>query len=662
MRPYNPERESARRQIRSSRIVSDCMFRISHFARCQPNPRFFPCGALVLISALLTMTASAPKPGLAAESQPAQPIPGFEKEGPDMARVEPGELIVDPPTLENLGFRWYIAGDSNRNASVRVAYRPVGEAVWRDALPLLRVHHELANQDYGVYRTGNLFAGSVMFLQPGTAYEVCLVMDDPDGGAPPPKRLTVSTREVPKIRPDAPLRHVYPTDYRGELAANALLGLEAALREARPGEVLALHAGVYRGPFAAALKGQPGLPIVIRAAGDGEAILEGTGHQADLLDLDGAEYVHLEQLSLRHARTAIRAGKRGQAGAVGLVVRGCKFSDVVSGIVATSENSRDWYLADNELEGINPTWYPRPGDNKYMEPAHTGINVYGQGIVVCYNRIRRFSDALAIANFGIPVDDLQRHCVAVDFYGNDLSFAQDDCLETDYGCHNIRVYRNRCYNAHTGLSVQPSYGGPIYLIRNEVYGITALSFKLHNYCTGLVIYHNTCCSARDGLSSFNRWQNGHFRNNLILGGDPQPDARGNLPNVRAINTGTITPYSTLDYNGYRRNGPGQFILWFDGSKSASYQSLAEFTAGTGHEAHGVIVDYEDFVRARPPAAGATVQPENWDLRLRPTAAGIDRGCVLPNVNDGYEGTAPDLGCYELGSEPMHCGPRQAAGE
>jgi len=164
------------------------------------------------------------------------------------------------------------------------------------------------------------------------------------------------------------------------------------------------------------------------------------------------------------------------------------------------ENSRNWCLADNELTGINPTWYPRPGGGKYMEPSHTGINVYGQGIVVCYNRIERFSDSLAIANFGIPVEDLERHCVAVDFYGNDLSFAQDDCLETDYGCHNIRVYRNRCYNAHTGLSVQPNYGGPIYLIRNEVYGITALSFKLHNYCTGLEVYHNTCCCAGNSAS------------------------------------------------------------------------------------------------------------------------------------------------------------------
>jgi hypothetical protein len=615
--------------------------------------------ALSAVLILLILAADRATPALAAE--PSDPIAGFPV-GPVMDAIVPGELIVDPPTLENLGFRWYVTGDSNRNASVRVAYREAGETAWRDAQPLLRVHHEVANQDYGAYRTGNLFAGSVLFLKPGTGYEVRLTMEDPDGGAPPPKVLSVATRSVPPVWTGGRQRLVYPADHPTPLPEGALRGLATALRSAEPGDILALHAGVYRGAFAAPLKGEAGRPIVLRPAGDGPAILHGAGYDSDLLDLNGAEHVHVEGLVFRHARHAIRAGRKGQAGAVGLVVRRCEIADVISGITTSSENSRDWYLADNELQGINPTWYPRPDGNRYMEPSHTGINVYGQGIVVCYNRIRRFSDALAIVNFGVPVDDVQRHCVAVDFYGNDLSFAQDDCLETDYGCHNIRVYRNRCYNAHTGLSVQPSYGGPIYLIRNEMYGITALSFKLHNYCTGMVVYHNTSACAGEGFRSFNRWQNGHFRNNLILGGDPQPDARGNLPNLRAINTGTITPYSTLDYNGYRRNGPGALILWYDGTRSAGYATLEDFTAATGHEAHGLMVDYDIFVDARPPARSVTYRPEQWDLRLQPGAAAVDRGCVLPNINDGWTGHAPDLGCYELGSDPPHYGPRPVSSQ
>src|SRR4051812_40769763 len=56
--------------------------------------------------------------------------------------VTPGEFIVDPPTLINLGFEWMIAGDDNRNAAVEVSYRKKGDSQWKHALPLLRLQNE----------------------------------------------------------------------------------------------------------------------------------------------------------------------------------------------------------------------------------------------------------------------------------------------------------------------------------------------------------------------------------------------------------------------------------------------------------------------------------------------------------------------------------------
>jgi hypothetical protein len=70
-----------------------------------------------------------------------------------------------------------------------------------------------------------------------------------------------------------------------------------------------------------------------------------------------------------------------------------------------------------------------------------------------------------------------------------------------------------------------------------------------------------------------------------------------------------------------------------------------------------MVDYDGFVRAAPPERGKTTEPDQWDLCLQPGAAAVDRGCVLANVNDGFAGAAPDLGCYELGEEPFAYGPR-----
>ena len=615
--------------------------------------------------------------------------PGFVPTEQDaLAPVVPGAFYVDPPTLHSLGFRWYIQGDANRNAQVEVAYREKGAAEWREALPMLRVHFEVSNQAYGAWRAGNLFAGSVMFLDPGTEYEVRFAMSHPEGAGPPTDVVdasagaaptgvehtktgegvvvTVSTRSEPDRYEGERTLVVLPADDEGPRGLGAL-ELAEALAQARPGDVLLLQPGVHRGAFTVEASGEADRPIVLRGA-EG-AVVEGPegDERATLFDVSRTSHLRFENLTLRSASTAIHGGGRGGPGASWLVVRGCRIEDVRSGIVTSSENAEHWFVADNVIVGRNPTWHPRtePGRG-YLEPSHTGVNIYGRGHVVAYNFISRFGDAFAIANYGVPVSDLNKQCLNIDVYHNDLSWAYDDIIETDFGCHNIRVWRNLGYNAHTGLSVQPSYGGPIYLIRNEMYGITSLSYKLHNYCTGMVVYHNTTASSRRGFQSFDRWQNGHFRNNLFMGGQPYTRVvRGQertLP-AYAVSTGSISPYTTLDYNGYSRNDPdpARFISWYDGESRREFATLEEFAEGAGHERHGVEVDYDIFVRAERPQTGLTVEPGEWDLRLGPNAAAVNAGVRLPNVNDGFTGTAPDLGAHELGQPLPHYGPRPGLG-
>ena len=586
--------------------------------------------AAVVVTALITLTMFAP-------AYPQQkPLAGFEV-GPQMDKIVPKRFIIDPPTIENLGFRWYIEGDSNRNASVAVAFRKKGRTQWKNALPMLRVHHEVANQRYGPYRTGNLFAGSVLFLEQATQYEVRFTMSDPDGGAPAkPKIVNVATRAEPKAFKGG--QTIEATDEKG---------LMAAIEQAEPGDVILLRAGIYKGPFELKKSGTARKPIVIRGPSNGEAVLEGQGvsSRSRIVTLNGTHHLHFERLTFRNAQMAVYAAKPG--GSQGLVVRGCRIHDVVYGINTGCENSSDWYIADNEIVGINPTWYPRPSKT-YMSPGHTGINVYGRGHVICYNRITRFSDSAAIYNFGPPVDDVTKHCVNIDFYNNDLSWAQDDTFEADYGCHNVRFYRNRCYNAHTGMSTQPFYGGPVYLIRNELYAITSLSYKLNNYPAGIEAYNNTSCCAGQGFRPPAIWQNGHFRNNLFMGGQGY-----------AMETGSPTAYSTMDYNAYRRNEPNRLLKWTSHNGNVGrYQSIEEFFKATGLEEHGILADYDIFVSAGPPEKGRTCEPGDYDLRLKKNANVVDAGIALPQITDGFAGKAPDLGCYELGQEPPHYGPRR----
>ena len=587
---------------------------------------------IVVLSTVVVVIATAMSAG---EQRPVPPLVGFPV-GPDMNEVAPKQFIVDPPTIENLGFRWYIEGDSNRNASVSVEFRKKGQTQWSRALPMLRVHHEVSNQQYGPYRTGNLFAGSVLFLEPGTAYEVRFTMSDPDGGAPAePNIVEVATRAEPKA-------------FEGgrTIEATPEKGLLAGFEQAQPGDVIQLQPGIYKGPFELNKSGTAEKPIVFRGSATGEAALEadGVGGKPPIVTLNGAHHLHFEGLTFRNAHTAVYAAKPG--GSDGLVIRRCKIHDVVLGINTGCKDSRNWYIADNDFVGINPTWYPRPPVD-YMSPGHTGVNVYGQGHVICYNRITRFSDAAAIYNFGPPVDDVLKHCVSIDFYNNDLSWAQDDTFEADYGCHNVRFYRNRCYNAHTGMSTQPFYGGPVYLIRNEIYGVTSLSYKLNNYPAGILAYNNTSCCAGPGFRPPPIWQNGHFRNNLFMGGSQY-----------AMTSGSPTAYSTMDYDAYRRNEPDRFISWKDyRGNTGQYQSLEAFFKATGLEEHGIMADYDIFVKAGPPEQGRSYEPPDYDVRLHEGANVVDAGIALAQVTDGFSGKAPDLGCYELGQEPPYYGPR-----
>ncbi len=181
------------------------------------------------------------------------------------------------------------------------------------------------------------------------------------------------------------------------------------------------------------------------------------------------------------------------------------------------------------------------------------VKVYGSGHVVAYNYIANFHDGVDHATYGNPdgtpnvVRD--RLPVSIDFYNNDVTNVDDNCIEADGAAHNVRVFRNRCFNhGHRALSAQPVFGGPVYYIRNLVYHAPeGGALKTSSTPAGMVLYHNTLIAPvrwmLSGLSNI------HFRNNLILG-------RSEAPEVFAVDT--FTNYSTSDYNGFRPNADAPF--------------------------------------------------------------------------------------------------------
>ena len=155
------------------------------------RPSFSVAASLLLQAGLLAGFIVQPGSRLSAQA----PRPTAPRAS---ARLTLGEFIVDPPTLINLGFEWLIDGDDNRNGAVAVAYRRKGTTVWQEALPLLRVQHErIQNGDQLDVIAPNMFAGSVLDLEPDTEYEVRFTASDPDGVTGVAQTPGAPTAEVP---------------------------------------------------------------------------------------------------------------------------------------------------------------------------------------------------------------------------------------------------------------------------------------------------------------------------------------------------------------------------------------------------------------------------------------------------------------------------------
>jgi len=398
-----------------------------------------------------------------------------------------------------------------------------------------------------------------------------------------------------------------------------------------------LAPGVYRGTFHATKDGAPGHPICYRGQDAAGVVLDGGG-ETTAVELSGRKHVFLESVTIVNVRNAI-AANNGE----GIVVRGCAIRPADGGGrgyvgILAQGRSRDYFIADNTIF-MNADW-EKLGRGK----SSYGISLNGTGHVVCHNHIVECWDGISLAS-----NDKSIVTSNIDIHNNFFDRCTDDGVEADYVRHNIRVFRNRILNSGSALSSQPCFGGPTYYLFNEIYNCRIKPYKYHVTPTGIIACHNTSVCSRHGWHG-GSWRNVKHRNNLVL---------GNLhPTVD-----TVGIKADLDYNGYNRRGDLLLRLG-----PASFKTLQE-AAEKGHEAHGIEVSIDEFVKAALPhhpewtykeRYGAAYAVGDIDLRLKSAAKAVDAGEVLHNINDGFTGKAPDLGCYELDTPVPHYGPRAEA--
>lgn len=241
-----------------------------------------------------------------------------------------------------------------------------------------------------------------------------------------------------------------------------------------------------------------------------------------------------------------------------------------------------------------------------------------------------------------------------DVVDNTVTDVGDDGLELDGAATNLRVMRNTVASTRglasgqATLSAAPISVGPAWIIRNVLLDPRQYAIKnSYNAVTSagrLFAFHNIFYGSHGDLFGLLRYtasnnQTGFtavYRNNLVVasGSQTTPSGIGSLFADAA--TDHVTPPVTfdLDYNGYYSDrvcqGACQLFSWLNTSAA----SFGAWATASGQEAHGRWVN------------PLFVDPGSGNFSLQNGSGAIDQGVVLPGVNDGYSGAAPDLGAFE----------------
>jgi len=350
--------------------------------------------------------------------------------------------------------------------------------------------------------------------------------------------------------------------------------------------------------------------------------------------VDGLHHIRIENLEIRHYGSD-QYGK-------GIYLRHA--SDTTVGGNAIHENAAtgvwvkggDRNLIEHNTIG-DSSIFGWPWEATHESSAQNN-SVYftddvGRGNVVRYNTVHDTYDGLHPCGDSAPASGFSNE---TDVYGNTLSRHNDDAIEAEGYCANVRIWGNRTSDSLMGFAVAPAGTGPVWIVRNTAWnlgntrsalvdGNVSSAIKINSgYSTPvgpLLVYHNsfvTTVPATDAVVLFDPGVTTTLRsrNNLY-------SAPGHA--LRKINTIALD----LDYDDLDAATP-PLVRWY----STDYATLAALQGGTGQEPHGFA------------APAQLAEPAHANFMPRPGSPLVDRGVALPGINDSPVGAAPDVGAVE----------------
>ena len=272
-------------------------------------------------------------------------------------------------------------------------------------------------------------------------------------------------------------------------------------------------------------------------------------------------------------------------------------------------------------------------DSSAQNNAVYFTNDLGRGNVIRYNTVHDTYDGLHPCGDSAPASGFSNE---TDVYGNTIYRHNDDAIEAEGYCANVRIWGNRIHDSLMAFAVAPAGTGPVWVVRNTAWnlgnthsalvdGYTSSAIKINSdYPTPvgpLLLYHNSFATTVPGTDAVVLFDPGvtttlRSRNNVY-------SAPGHA--LRKINTIALD----LDYDDLDA-GTAPLVRWY----SNSYATLAAFQLGVGQELHGL---------ATPPALA---DPAHGNFMPASGSALVDRGLPLPGINDDAVGAAPDIGAVE----------------
>ncbi len=256
----------------------------------------------------------------------------------------------------------------------------------------------------------------------------------------------------------------------------------------------------------------------------------------------------------------------------------------------------------------------------------TGIVVRGHiGAIVRDNEVHHFFNGIYVGTSGTAGEN-PAIAFDADIYNNRVHHIVDDGLEPEGACVNVRFRNNIVDDTLVGISLAPITFGPVWVTRSVFANFTNTAVKWDRNSDGVVFfYHNTSWTNSpnaSGMELITPIKNTVLRNNIF--------------SVNGFSfTEKTTGSSNNDWNfdnwHSARTSSNSHFRW----ENVNYKRMELLCAKTGLECHG----YDDMP--------GLANPKGGNFSLLGSSPNVNRGVLIPGINDSYHGSGPDVGAFEL---------------